>query len=605
MRSIYIHLLLLALLPLTIRAEITVDARFNPPRIAQGDRAQYIVEVKETSSSGSTSTERVTSLPIPHAGGLQLSNGRTSSSQQTSFINGKAEYSVTQSLILDAQAPAEGSYKIPSYTLRYKGQNLQIPEVTLQVLPRDANAGPTRDEMIFLKAELPEELYIGQQIRFDLELYVEENVSLTGLNRFNREADGFTTSDISDDAERLTKMFNGRRYSVMRWPMTLTPIQTGAQKINFELSLTARLPQQNTRDAFGRSPFGRSIFDDVFGRSEQFNVYTEATEINVLPLPQANQPDSFSGAIGDFSIEVLSDTEEGKVGEPIMLSLTVRGSGNFERIDEPDLPEKTEWRSYDPESKFEATDELGLRGSKRFDYVLIPQIPGKLELPELSFSYFDPKKNQYVSLNSPALKLQVEQSAASTAPVVTTKPQGTPSEESTLDLTRSLSTEEVLRTLDYQPKEARNIQPRIEDDRFFMVKYAVVFIAILIASVFLHIRKTRRRDPLFAQRKEAKSASQKAFNLAQKARSSSDIDAFFKNAQVAIRQGVTAKTGDNYSTAGIEHLCEKLKESEVNEALIQDIEILFTQADGHRFGGVDTSLSTETCDRLDRIMKAL
>ena len=49
------------------------------------------------------------------------------------------------------------------------------------------------------------------------------------------------------------------------------------------------------------------MFEDFFGRSEQFNVYTDAEGINVLPLPVEGQPDSFSGAIGDFSIAVTSD----------------------------------------------------------------------------------------------------------------------------------------------------------------------------------------------------------------------------------------------------------------------------------------------------------
>ena len=126
-------------------AEISVKARFNPPRIALGDRAQYLVEVKETSSTGTPSVERITSLPILESGGLELKNGRTSSSQQTNIFNGRAEYSVTQSLVIDAEAPNEGNYRIPSYVFEYKGQRLQAPEAKLEVLPRSADAGPTRD----------------------------------------------------------------------------------------------------------------------------------------------------------------------------------------------------------------------------------------------------------------------------------------------------------------------------------------------------------------------------------------------------------------------------------------------------------------------------
>ena len=87
-------LLLPWLLALSTSAEINVTAIFNPPRIALGDKAQYVLEIKETSTSEQPEIERVTSLPIPQSGGLDLTNGRTATSQQTSIINGAREYSV-------------------------------------------------------------------------------------------------------------------------------------------------------------------------------------------------------------------------------------------------------------------------------------------------------------------------------------------------------------------------------------------------------------------------------------------------------------------------------------------------------------------------------
>ena len=99
-------------------------------------------------------------------------------------------------------------------------------------------------------------------------------------------------------------MFNGRRYRVYIWPLTITPISAGPQDINFQFTLAAQMPdQRNTRN----SSFGSGMLDNLFGRSERFNIYTEPTQIEVLPLPTEGRPKSFSGAIGMFKLQVAAD----------------------------------------------------------------------------------------------------------------------------------------------------------------------------------------------------------------------------------------------------------------------------------------------------------
>ena len=128
-------------LALSTSAEISVTAIFNPPRIALGDKAQYVLEIKETDTNRQPEIESVTSLPIPQSGGLELTYSRTGTGQQTSFINGAREYSVTQQLIIDANAPRVGTFTLPTYVFQYKGQTLRAPTATLQVVERAADAG--------------------------------------------------------------------------------------------------------------------------------------------------------------------------------------------------------------------------------------------------------------------------------------------------------------------------------------------------------------------------------------------------------------------------------------------------------------------------------
>src|SRR5207244_7840114 len=66
---------------------------------------------------------------------------------------------------------------------------------------------------------------------------------------------------------------------------------------------------------------------------------------------------------------------------------------------------------YPPSSKFKQDDEVGLSGTKTFEMVLSPN-EKKQGLPLLAFSYFDPVKEQYVTLHSDPIPINVEGGAA-------------------------------------------------------------------------------------------------------------------------------------------------------------------------------------------------
>ena len=608
MRTRCIQYLILAFFPLTLLGEITVTSRFNPPRIAQGDRAQYIVEIRETSGSSKPQVERVTSLPIPNAGGLELKNGRTSTSQQTRILNGAVEHTVTQSLIIDASAPSVGQYRVPSFTFSYKGESRRAPAATLEVVERAADAAPPRGELIFLRAELPGQLYVGQTVGFELKLYVSEQVRLRGLNRFDRSADGYTISELPESPEESIERIEGRRYTVLSWPMTLTPIRTGAQPISFEFGLTAQLPESGTsgrRDPFGgRSPFGGSLFDDLFGRTEQLNLYTDTDAIEVLPLPETGRPDGFSGAIGDFAIEVTSDSATARRGEPVMLSVELKGRGNFSRIEGPSFPETATWRIYDPEATFEPSDELGLRGRKRFDYIFMPEQHGELELPQTDFSYFDPTAAEYVTLKAPPIPIQVEAAPNQAAPpAAPSSPVQT--NTSNFELSRNLTAEEALLILDYQPKPSARLGLDLLRRPGFVAANALAALALASGCVFLHRRKKMRDDPRYRLRLESRAAAQKSAASAREAFKVSDADRFFKEAAAALRHKLSARTGNPVQAASGVEMVEAMSELGLPEKAVEDARAFLTAADTHQFGGSSPAKLESAASQFESLLKVL
>lgn len=603
-QSAYILFLLFA--GLVAHAAVTVTAQFQPKVIPLGDKAQYVVSIKETSSSGRPETERITSLPIPQSGGLSLRNGRVSNSQQSAFINGKAEHSITQNLIIEASAPRVGNFTIPSYTFSYKGETYTAPAATLQVTERPADAPPPVNELIYLKVEAPNELYIGQTARIELKLYVHEQARYRGYDDFTRNADGFTISDLPEGTDQLERIGN-YRYQVITWPLTITPIQSGAQNLNFEFSIVADLPnQRNRRSPFGgNSPLGGSIFNDFFStRSERFNLFNEPTQINVLPLPQTGKPESFSGAIGDFSIQVSTDANDSRVGEPIMLSLKVSGSGNFDRINGPTLPESATWRNYEPESTMEASPANPLAGVKRFDYVFIPQQAGKQSLPEVKFSFFDPEEKKYIELSAPPISVEVKPSLQARAPVSAVTTPNQPQTKNEPVPNKTLSPEEVLLTLDYRPQTSAPTGFGILKQPVFYTFNAVTGIALFAAGLLLYKRKRLATDLEYANQHAARAELKTSLATA---RSTEDPDAFYRAAQVSVRLAAGLHFKQNLRAAEFSHLEVLFRSKPIADSVITAAQKLFSQADAVRFS-VSKSESNDlrtARQHLDTILKAL
>ena len=585
-----------------LHADIEVLARFEPSRIAVGGSSQYVVEVIDSSKDTvDSSIEQISSIPVPSVNGITLRNGRTSTSQQTSIINGLAEHKVTQQIVIDAIPAKTGTYTIPSYTFEYKDTRLQVPAATLIVVERSANAAPTTNDLIFLKLEAPEKLYVGQTKQVTLKLYVDSTVRLSDYV-IEPNADGFITTGgpPEEPTESIEMLANGRRYRVLSWPFTITPVSSGQQDLNFQSTLIAQFPnKRNTRS----SPFGRSIFDDLFNRTERVNVYTTPVQVDVLPLPKEGQPESFSGAIGQFNIGVSTDAESTRVGEPIMLSLKLSGQGNFSRIQGPKLPEAEGWRSYPPESVFEADASNELRGAKRFDYIFVPEKAGTLELPEISFSFFDPDTQKYVELSSPAIAIDVAPSKVSAIPPPTSSGPGTASTSLPTDnQTKSLTAEEQFQILDYRPTAGRKLPTgTILTPGFYWLNGSFLAI-VVIAALLNQRRKCLLRSPHYALVQNAREELKATLNKTQ----SDDADTFFSHAQKAIRLATTIHAKSNLRAADFTTMEAHFRQTGLPETVIEQARALFQAAETYQFSGHQQPVNlSEFRSQLKTVLKAL
>ena len=116
----------------------------------------------------------------------------------------------------------------------------------------------------------------------------------------------------------------------------------------------------------------------------------------------------FSGAVGRFQATATLDRSALALGEAATLRFRVEGSGNLKWLDRAPEVSLPGARVYPPQVKSEIKAEPGgMRGAKTWEFVVVPQTSGTLEIPSLAFSYFDPQVGRILRAQTPALPLQV------------------------------------------------------------------------------------------------------------------------------------------------------------------------------------------------------
>lgn len=138
-----------------------------------------------------------------------------------------------------------------------------------------------------------------------------------------------------------------------------------------------------------------------FGESEAraVTVRSQPVRFTVLPLPARGAPAGFGGAVGRFTIAREAMPTAIRSGDPVTLTTRIEGVGRLDGFSCPALS-LPGVRAYVPTARY---------GESRLvcEQVLIPEVVAPIEIPELSLSYFDPRRERYQTLKSRPIRLDV------------------------------------------------------------------------------------------------------------------------------------------------------------------------------------------------------
>ncbi len=206
-----------------------------------------------------------------------------------------------------------------------------------------------------------------------------------------------------------------RRYLVVSAERILVPLKAGEYALA-PATIDVTEVTQWQRDLFGgKRP---AATRKVFAKDEERTLVIEAP-------PLAGRPASFAGAVGrGFDLEVSADRSVVQLGDPIKLTLTVRGGGNLENVALPDLSRVP---GLGPDLfRFQADDVSGqIEGeAKTFELSVRVLDDAVREIPAIEYSWFDPELGSYQTARSRPIALSVRPAQViSAGDVVAPKPQ--------------------------------------------------------------------------------------------------------------------------------------------------------------------------------------
>ena len=338
-------------------------------------------------------------------------------STQTSIVNNVV--AVFRGFTYSFSPTETGIFELGPATLEYKGKVYTSNSVKIEVVKRtpfEGDVDPDKErskrmdinKRIFVELTTDKkEAYIYEQIIESFKLFFQKGLPIDDLDYVAASTKSFLAEKLGEE-RRYEEVRDGILYNVIELRTALFPLVSG----NIEIPPA----KFNCNIIIRQQGYSNSIFDEFSGRGGQkypVERSTDSVKLKIKPLPESDKPDNFAGTVGRFTMDVLAKPTEVKVGDPITLSINIRGKGNIQTIGEPVLApgDEKDFKIYPAETDTTITDRGdGIKGEKLFSKVVEPQHEDIDMIPAISFSYFDPELEKYMTITHNPIPIVVEHS---------------------------------------------------------------------------------------------------------------------------------------------------------------------------------------------------
>lgn len=388
--------LLLGLGGAQAQADIQVQLHITPRQAEPGELLTLVIEVR-----GAQNVEP------PALSGLDGFDTRyIGPSTQMSIVNNRYSASVRHRYTLRARQ--EGRFTFGPFRLKHQGREYQTGTVEVDIRSGRPAAGPPSPdralgdrsdpsgEGLWLEIRTPKrEVFLHQPIPLEVMLYIG-GMRIADAQYPVLPGDGVSLEPFEEPV-RQRRTVRGDMFRVLRFRTTVVPLRSGTIELgpaSLQLSVIRPVPRGSP------SLFDRFFSDSLLGTERRpRTLHSNALSLRVAPLPEEGRPATFSGAVGQFRMEVTADPTQLQVGDPLTLRMLLSGNGQVTDAQPPGLVNTDGFRTYPPQMDRPNPD------TTVFEQVLIPQDKMLEAIPAVHFSYFDPEVAQYRTLTSQPIRL--------------------------------------------------------------------------------------------------------------------------------------------------------------------------------------------------------
>jgi len=535
----------------TAHGQIQFEAEVDRTRSGQADPITYTLKIASVKA-------------LDHVPGPQLNlkdfdvQGPSIGTQSNStYVNGRFSTTFVRTLTYTLLPRRTGNLTIGSARLKFGDKVYATRAFDIRV-----SQGSRFSEKLFLRLEQdPDTVYVGQQVTLDYDLCYNlrlHNVGFTELPSF----EGFWVKELFTAQQLQThrEMINGVAFNVASLRrVALFPTSAGVYRTD-PLVISCDIPSGGSRGLLG---FGGGV--------QTTTVSSQEALVQVLPLPVKGRPAGFNGAVGQFNFKVEAQPRQVPVGDPVTLKLEILGLGNMDAVQAPELSLE-HFTVYDPKMEETETVQNGRYGGARtYEYILIPEKGGSLEVPSVEFVYFNPEAKGYKVLRSEPI-------------VILSQGSEVPETAGGMGLAR----QDILA----MGQDIRYIKPNLEDLAGPLYWYKqgwfwAVPICLPLAFIgLLLLQRHQQRlvgDVAYARRRRARSEADKRLKQADQYLTQGQSAEFFAEIQSALLQFL----GDRFNVAGTgltgERRAAILRAEGVVEVQIEALEALLASCDFARF----------------------
>ncbi|MDR9487435.1 BatD family protein [Salibacter sp.] len=605
MKKLLLHIMLLIFSFAGFAQDAKFEAKVNKHEVKVGEsfRLSYTLNSSGNNFRAPTLTDN-----------FKVYSGPNQKSSM-SFVNGKMSASLSFSYIL---FPIKtGEFIIEPARINVDGETVSSNAIKIKVVEKKSNTKQpssskqkqnnrssggngqsqklSSSDKLFLRLELSDNnVYNGESLVASYKLYNQLNIGgITGQKL--PDFTGFYTDevDIGQNFNASRQIIDGKVFEVYTLKKyVLFPQRSGKLTLKpFEIEAKVRTRSDEPVQTF----FGRRY------KMVEKNVplKSNSATVNVKALP--NPPPSFNGAVGDFTFTPKLDNNIVNANEAINLTLEVSGMGNINLIEliDPEFP--ADFEVYDPKINLSSKNTgANLRGSKTWEYLIIPRHEGEFEITVPSFTFFNPATGKYESTEEKLYQIKVNRGVGGNAQVG----QSATTKRNVEQLAKDIR---YIKTSDTELRTKENMLGLNIGIILGLFALPVILSAVIIA--IFRRQENLKKDVVGYKKRKASRMAQRHLKRATQLIEESDKNAFYEELYRALHDYLSNKLNIATSELDFERINKTLGEQGIEESSRGKLKSVLESCQMARFAPSQTEepqkLLSDATDVIEELEKEL